>query len=130
MEAPARRWLADVCATWQEYLLLRAELEDRVAFGDRGRVDRRAEVLLDPLRCPPGRLVGPGLVFADRYGHAAVTASNSHVVDEAWDPADEGLHVLLALTEKIKEFRRALPRIASKDRVHADLPFAWLAPLR
>src|SRR5918911_543689 len=44
-----------------------AELQDRVSLGDRGRINGRADVLLDPLRCAPGGLVRASLVFTDRH---------------------------------------------------------------
>src|SRR5215210_2590947 len=105
------------------FLLLGAELEDRVALGDRGRVGRRTDVLLHPLRGAPRGLVGPGLIFTDRHGHPAIAAANCRVVDEAWNPANEGLYVLLPLAKEIEEFRCALPRIGPNDCVHGGLPF-------
>src|SRR4051794_22256165 len=105
------------------------ELEDGFPFGDFGRIGHRADVVADPLRSAPGGLVRPGLVFADRHRHAAVATTDGRVVDEARDPADEGLHVFLALPEQIEQLRRALARIGPNDYVHTGLPFAWRVQL-
>src|SRR5881227_2730391 len=88
---------------------LKSELEDGAPLGDRGRVYRRADVLLDPLGSASRGLVRAGLVFADRHSHTAIAASNRCVAGESRHPADEGLHVFLALREKVKELRGPLP---------------------
>src|SRR5436309_6746163 len=92
-----------------------SEVEDRASLRDRWWVDRPGDVLLDPRGSSLGRLVRACLVVADRHGHPAVTASKCCVLDEARNPADEFLHVLLALAQEIEELRRTLPRVASKD---------------
>src|SRR3954447_2817074 len=107
---------------------LRAEVEDRISFGDRRRIDRRAEVRLDPLRCAPGRLVRAGLVVTDRHPQAALPGADGHVADEALDPGHGASHILLPPTEKLEELRRALPRIGPNDHIHLGLPFTWRLP--
>jgi len=91
-------------------LQLGAELKNRAALGDHGWTARRADVLLDSLGGAPGGLISAGLVLADRHGHAGVrAAAKGRVADEAGHPADEVLHVLLALSEEIKKLRSTRP---------------------
>src|SRR3954470_2732878 len=87
------------------------ELQDRVALGDGRRVDRRADVVLDPRRGAPGGLVGPLLRLADGHGHPAAAVADGRVADEARDASDEVLDVLLTLREEVEELGCSLARI-------------------
>jgi hypothetical protein len=49
-------------------------------------------------------------------------AANRRVVDEAWNAAGEGLHVLLPLPKKIEAFRRALARTEVRHRPRSQNP--------
>src|SRR5919206_2996488 len=97
---------------------LGVEVDDRAALADHGRVGRRADVLLDPFSGTSRGLVCAGLVLAHGDSKATLAAPKRGVADEAGDPSDEVLDLVVPLLELIEELRSTLPGVAANYCVH------------
>src|ERR1700753_1390824 len=94
------------------------ELEEGAPLGDRGRVNRRAEILLHPLGRTPRGLVGAGLVLAHRHSHTACFRTEGCEANKTRHPADHGLEVFRPPPGEVEELRPTLPGIGPNYHVH------------
>src|SRR5215216_3302772 len=100
----------------------RSEPQHRVALGDRGRVDTRVDVVLDPLCRAAGGLVGAGAVVADGDRRTAVADAERRVAHEPGDAADQLADVALLALHRREQLVRALPVVPADDGVHMRAP--------
>jgi hypothetical protein len=95
----------------------------------RGRVNRRTDVLLHPVRRAPRGLVRARRVLAYPHCRAAGVRTKGRIANKARHPGDDSLDVLLPLLEDVEQLRCTLPGIAANYCVHRAPPFRGYATL-